>query len=155
LRGFTRSQAAGRFLRATATTNRTEIAMVAKTTKPLAANPSTSWRVSMALIVPFRCVRGSMRCGGQAMVSKSSSSWFAAVLFGPALPAWSEDFPEGNGKEMVATRCTGCHTFASRVGAGYTAKGWHTVMRMMLNHGVEIPTDQLGTMTDYLIKNFP
>src|SRR5213593_2410718 len=28
-------------------------------------------------------------------------------------------------------------------------------MRMMINHGVSIPPDQLTTMTEYLTKNFP
>ncbi|MFL5312925.1 MAG: hypothetical protein ACJ79H_21030 [Myxococcales bacterium] len=82
-------------------------------------------------------------------------SLIAAALLCAALPTWGEELPEGEGKEMVASTCTGCHTFASRVGAGYTADGWHTVMRMMLNHGVPIPPGQLGTITEYLIKNFP
>jgi virginiamycin B lyase len=78
-----------------------------------------------------------------------------AVGLSSALPLRGEELPEGKGKEMVAATCTSCHTFASRVGAGYTAKGWHTVMRMMLNHGVPIPPDQLPTMTEYLIEKFP
>ncbi len=79
----------------------------------------------------------------------------ANALLSSALPTWGEELPEGKGKEMVAASCTSCHTFSSRVGAGYTATGWHAVMRMMINHGVPIPRDQLGTMTEYLIKNFP
>ena len=54
-----------------------------------------------------------------------------AVLACVILPAWGEDLPEGKGKEIVAAQCTGCHTFASRVGAGYTPEGWTTVLRMM------------------------
>ena len=44
---------------------------------------------------------------------------------------------------------------ASRVGAGYTPEGWATVLRMMINQGVNIPADQLPTLTEYLSKNFP
>jgi len=77
------------------------------------------------------------------------------ALLCSALPTRGEELPDGKGKEMVAASCTSCHTFYSRVGAGYTATGWHTVMRMMINHGVPIPPEQLGTMTEYLIKNFP
>ena len=72
-----------------------------------------------------------------------------------SLPSWAYELPEGKGKELVAASCNSCHAFEARLGAGYTAKGWHTVMRMMLNHGVPIPKDQLATMTSYLIKNFP
>jgi virginiamycin B lyase len=78
-----------------------------------------------------------------------------AALLCSALPSRGEELPDGKGKEMVAASCTSCHTFSSRVGAGYSATGWHTVMRMMINHGVPIPPEQLGTMTEYLIKNFP
>jgi len=90
-----------------------------------------------------------------AMPKKLRLFLIANALLCSALPAWGEELPEGKGKEMVAASCTSCHTFSSRVGAGYTARGWHTVMRMMLNQGVPIPPDQLGTMTEYLIKNFP
>jgi len=77
----------------------------------------------------------------------------AAVLFCPALPAASQELPEGRGKEMVAAQCTTCHAF--RPGGGYTATGWSTVIRMMTNHGAPIPRDQIVPITEYLIKNFP
>ncbi len=78
-----------------------------------------------------------------------------ALAFCSALPAWSQELPEGKGKDLVAAQCNSCHAFHARVGAGYTAEGWRTVMRMMTNHGVPIPPDQLATMTEYLAKNFP
>jgi virginiamycin B lyase len=89
------------------------------------------------------------------MAEKLRLVLIATALLSSAFPAWSEELPEGKGKEMVAASCTSCHTFSSRVGAGYTAKGWRTVMRMMINQGVPIPSDRLRVMTEYLIKNFP
>jgi virginiamycin B lyase len=80
-------------------------------------------------------------------------SLIAAVLFCSAVPALSQELPEGKGKEMVAAQCNGCHPF--RAGSGYTARGWNTVMRMMVNQGAPIPKDQIGTITEYLIRNFP
>ncbi len=77
----------------------------------------------------------------------------AALCF--ALPAWSQELPEGKGKELVAAHCNSCHPFYARVGAGYTPRGWVTVMRMMTNHGVTVPADQVATITEYLTKNFP
>ncbi len=77
------------------------------------------------------------------------------ALLGGALPAWSQELPEGEGKQLVAAQCNSCHPFYARLGAGYTPEGWRTVMRMMTNHGVAIPPDQLKTMTAYLTKNFP
>src|SRR5207302_548393 len=89
------------------------------------------------------------------MSKQSLVPLMAAVLLCSASPARSQELPEGEGKELVAAHCNSCHPFYARVGAGYTAKGWGTVMRMMTNHGVSIPPDQLATMTAYLIKNFP
>ena len=79
----------------------------------------------------------------------------AALLIGSACPAWSQQLPDGPGKELVAAQCNSFHALSARVGAGYTATGWRTVMRMMINLGVPIPPDQLATMTGYLTKNFP
>src|SRR5437899_2411702 len=79
----------------------------------------------------------------------------AAALLCFALPAGSQELPEGKGKELVAAHCNSCHPFYARLGAGYTPGGWVTVMRMMANHGVTLPTDQVATITEYLTKNFP
>jgi virginiamycin B lyase len=89
------------------------------------------------------------------MFHSTRLSVLTAALLGLALPAWSEELPAGKGKAMVEANCNSCHTFFSRVGAGYTAKGWRTVMRMMANQGVAVPADQIAPMTAYLIKNFP
>ena len=50
--------------------------------------------------------------------------------------------PDGPGKELAAANCNACHTLLSRVGAGYTPEGWHTVLRMMVNQGASLQADQ-------------
>jgi virginiamycin B lyase len=89
------------------------------------------------------------------MSKTSLASLIAAGLLAVASPAWVQELPDGAGKEIVAARCNSCHPFYARVGAGYTAEGWRTVLRMMTNHGVAIPPAELATMTAYLTKNFP
>jgi len=80
----------------------------------------------------------------------------AAALVCFTLPAWAQkNSPDGKGKEMVDALCNSCHPLTARVGSGYTAKGWSTVMRMMTNHGVPVPKDQLAAMTAYLAKTYP
>src|SRR5439155_1474487 len=78
----------------------------------------------------------------EAMAKQSFVPLMAVVLLCSASPARSQELPEGEGKELVAAQCNSCHPFYARVGAGYTAQGWHTVMRMMTNHGVSIPPGQ-------------
>src|SRR5437762_2597940 len=92
---------------------------------------------------------------GGTMSRKSLLSLSAATLLCFAFPTQSQELPEGKGKEIVLANCNSCHTFYSRVGAGYTAQGWDTVMRMMANHGITVPAEPLPTLMDYLTKNFP
>jgi virginiamycin B lyase len=92
------------------------------------------------------------------MSNKLLLSVIAAALLCAAPPARAQqaqqDFPDGPGKQTLVTLCGACHE-ANRVRAGYTPEGWRTVIRMMLNFEVPIPEDQIGPLTDYLIKNFP
>jgi virginiamycin B lyase len=81
--------------------------------------------------------------------------WLAGAVLCASLPVFSQTLPEGKGKELVANLCNSCHTFAARVGGGYTAQGWPTVMRMMGNHGLNLQAEQITTITEYLVKNFP
>ncbi len=89
-------------------------------------------------------------------MTKSRSVALLAVTLLAAIPlASAEELPEGKGKELVAARCNSCHPFFARVGSGYTAAGWHTVLRMMANQGAAIPRDELATIEQYLVKSFP
>jgi len=79
-----------------------------------------------------------------------------AILLGCTLPAWAQKSPSADkAKQMVEAQCNTCHPLTARVGSGYDAKGWRTVMRMMVNHGAPVPKDQIGPMTQYLIKTYP
>jgi virginiamycin B lyase len=79
----------------------------------------------------------------------------AAALLCSTNPAWGQVSNDAKGKEWVDALCNSCHPLTARIGAGYTADGWRTVMRMMTNHGIPIQPDQLGPMTVYLAKTFP
>ena len=78
-----------------------------------------------------------------------------AVLLCCALPAWAQSSSADKGKQLVDAHCNSCHALTARTGSGYDAKGWHTVVRMMTNHGVTLKKDEIGPMTEYLIKTFP
>jgi len=78
-----------------------------------------------------------------------------AALLCYGLPALGQQLPDGPGKELAAASCNGCHTLLSRVGSGYTAEGWTTVLRMMVNQGAPLPVDQVEPLKAYLIRNFP
>lgn len=78
----------------------------------------------------------------------------ALVCF--ALPAHSQGIlPEGNGKEIVQTTCTRCHSLNQVVNSGYTRTDWQNTVAMMVNAGAPLTQDQVGLVVDYLAKNFP
>src|SRR5262249_60372036 len=89
------------------------------------------------------------------MFNVSRLGILVGALFVSTLPALTQELPEGKGKEAVAATCNNCHPLLARVGSGYTAQGWHTVMRMMVNQGTAIPADQTEAITQYLIETFP
>src|SRR5882672_1653150 len=91
---------------------------------------------------------------GGPMSKKLFLSAIAATALVPFVPAWSDDLPDGPGKETVVAMCGGCHDI-NRIRAGYTPEGWRTVIRMMQNAEVPVPQDQWPVVTDYLAKNFP
>jgi virginiamycin B lyase len=89
------------------------------------------------------------------MSKKSLLSLMVPALLCSALPVWAQSPAEDKGKATVDALCNTCHPLSARVGSGYTAKGWSTVMRMMMNHGAPVPKDQLKAMTAYLAKTYP
>ena len=89
------------------------------------------------------------------MSRKSLLSLITAALLCSALPGWSQNLPEGKGKEIAAAKCMSCHALEARVGNGYTAEGWSTAVRMMTNHGVPLSKEEIATLAPYLAKNYP
>ena len=78
----------------------------------------------------------------------------ASVCTIPAAQA-QPALPDGPGKAVVKAACLGCHEPVRITNAGYSTQDWQTVIHMMLNVGAPVPPDQIGTITDYLVKNFP
>lgn len=52
------------------------------------------------------------------MSTKSALSCMIAALLCSVSPAWGQELPEGEGKELVAALCNRCYPFYARVGAG-------------------------------------
>jgi virginiamycin B lyase len=86
------------------------------------------------------------------MANKPSVALMALLLCAP--PAFSQELPDGPGKELAAANCNACHALLSRVGAGYTPEGWRTVLRMMINQGAQLPPDQVEPLREYLTRSF-
>jgi virginiamycin B lyase len=69
-------------------------------------------------------------------------------------PVFSQDLPEGDGKQTVQAACTKCHDL-ERLKNGYTPEEWRSLLAVMVSFGAAVPKDQMASVTDYLTKNFP
>src|SRR3954462_5900266 len=76
----------------------------------------------------------------------------AGLFFWLATAAAADPAPDG--KAIAEARCNSCHPLA-RAASGYTPQGWDTVLRMMQNHGVVIPTSELAVLRGYLVGTCP
>src|SRR5437773_998655 len=85
----------------------------------------------------------------------ASKTLVCVALLAAAGAGAQQNLPVDAGREVVVSKCYACHTFEARVGNGYTAEGWNTVMRMMSNHGVALTADEIAQITPYLVKHFP
>ena len=92
------------------------------------------------------------------MGNNSTALLLAAVIALAVQPATAQEdeptLPDGPGKRLFVANCGACHGL-NRARAGYTAAGWHTVVRMMQNFGVALSRHEWSTLTDYLIASFP
>jgi virginiamycin B lyase len=94
------------------------------------------------------------------MQKRSLIPWLAAALLCCAVPAQPQNsspaLPDGAGKAIVQTVCSQCHSLTNITrSTGYTRDGWVNTVAMMRNAGAPLPEDQVGTVVDYLAKNFP
>jgi virginiamycin B lyase len=90
----------------------------------------------------------------EPQLSPTTKTLVAVAFASFAVPAWTQDTADP-GKAMVEGTCNTCHPLSARVGTGYTPEGWQTVMRMMKNHGAQIPADREPAMMAYLVKAYP
>ncbi len=83
----------------------------------------------------------------------------AAAIAMPAFAAQTDPdvnkLPAGPEKAVVAEVCTACHELGRIVYGSYDAAGWSNTVHMMVNAGAALTPDQVGQVTNYLIKSFP
>src|ERR1044071_552304 len=127
-----------------------------------AVSVQPSWACGPYGFVPGRLTRPRRPVGivdrlhrGGSVNNRRARTVAAAVTGCWLIVAPAQDSPDDKAKQMVDGLCNSCHPLAARIGTGYDDKGWHTVLRMMTNHGLALQQDQLDTMTAYLIKTYP
>ena len=78
---------------------------------------------------------------------------FAAAA-APAAFDLEQELPEGPGKELVSTRCTGCHGLDTAVGPRLDRDRWSAVIAKMIKTGAKLDDRERETAVDYLSTHF-
>jgi virginiamycin B lyase len=80
----------------------------------------------------------------------------AASAAALAVPALAQNLPNGNGKDLVQTICSGCHDLEPiTMSIGFSRADWDTVVKSMIDMGADIKPDQATVIVNYLATNFP
>ena len=87
-----------------------------------------------------------------ATIVMSGTAAMAALV----APAFGQNLPEGNGRDVVQMICTGCHDLSPITDAvGFSRRDWETVVMGMIDMGATITPEQVSVITNYLAANFP
>jgi len=79
-----------------------------------------------------------------------------AALTALLAPAFAQNLPNGNGREVVETICSGCHDLSPITDAvGFSRQDWETVVKSMIDMGADIKPEQVSVIANYLAANFP
>ena len=94
-----------------------------------------------------------MRTGTLAAPALAAGLWLALPAAADAQRGGQPvELPDGPGRELVETTCTGCHRLNLIVNSwGYTREGWHERFASM----VALPDDDAEMVAGYLATNFP
>ncbi|MCZ6486472.1 MAG: c-type cytochrome [Acidobacteria bacterium] len=69
-------------------------------------------------------------------------------------PELVEAMPEGQGKQMVASICSGCHTLGSVLTQRRSSEEWAQTVNEMISRGAQIFPEEVDTMVSYLGEHF-
>jgi cytochrome c5 len=78
----------------------------------------------------------------------------ACVLLAASTTARAQTLPQGEGRELVATACSQCHTLAVIVAGRDGPVGWKRHVYNMVLRGAQLTPREAQTVIDYLIVNF-
>jgi mono/diheme cytochrome c family protein len=93
------------------------------------------------------------------MANTAALVLFTAFVFtGPASAlaqrADTLSLPEGKGKELVATRCAGCHDLNTAVSRRATTNEWRDTIASMVERGAQVTAADVPVIAAYLAEHY-
>jgi cytochrome c5 len=81
--------------------------------------------------------------------------WATLALATMAFAAVQEpQLPEGEGKKILQTACTACHSLDGVVKLHLDKDGWEGLVSSMVSNGAQVDSKDMPVLIDYLVKNF-
>ena len=79
-----------------------------------------------------------------------------SLLMGPVLAQQPSvaSMPEGEGKQLVANICAGCHDLETVLTQRRNREDWNSTVANMISRGAQIFTDESATIVNYLAANY-
>jgi len=79
------------------------------------------------------------------------------VLVDYLTQTFPKNFPDGEGKKILETACSGCHAASDvrRFDGYYTKDDWQDLVRTMVANGAPLKEDRAAVLVDYLTSVFP
>ena len=68
--------------------------------------------------------------------------------------AAAPSLPEGKGRELVATRCVGCHDLHTAVSRRASAAEWRSTVATMVERGAQIAGADAAVIVAYLAEHY-
>jgi cytochrome c5 len=67
----------------------------------------------------------------------------------------ADQLPDGDGKNILQTSCTGCHalTEITKFKGYYTRDDWRDIVRTMIAYGAVVKDSDVEVLVEYLTKN--
>jgi cytochrome c5 len=80
---------------------------------------------------------------------------YLAKSFPAAAKKAAAPLPDGEGKDLVMSRCTGCHDLVRVEDNTGTKDDWEGVIKYMTSLGLAVTPEEDARIVAYLAKNFP
>jgi len=71
-----------------------------------------------------------------------------------SVPEATTEIETQEGKAIVETVCTGCHSLNKVTSASYDRAGWEKTVERMIAKGAELDSAQKETLIDYLVTTY-
>jgi len=80
----------------------------------------------------------------------------AAAAFGAVQNAKPEDPPEPEGKKILDTACTTCHSLkeVEKFKGFYKREDWQDIVVTMVKYGADVKEEKVPVLVDYLTKTY-